>query len=487
MIKYAATLISASRNGDFMIKKHLYLKHLYLCGLIGTLFTCSILGGCKTETTNNDKTVGSETESQTDTNTTDSPDATTPDDSSSSSETTVSAKKQLVIDFMNKWTAKDFTGLYSMMSDSIKSTMTKNAFISSLSDPIRYSGNLVGNIAITSEKQDNTTLYTAIAEFENLTLHASFTATNKKIASYYMYTLDKKETLYPLDNNIVEKHFPLESDGYILNAVYTYVDDGAKHPTALLINGSGPSNADSMVGILTPFRDLAVALANQGINTLRIDKRTLLYGERFSETQDLDDEYFTDFGNALSYMKTEEHTDMDQIYLIGHSLGGQIAPAMAKADSDVDGLILLCSTPRKLITLMCEQLTLADPSNASLYKTQLNTILALKKSTCLGTYYLGASDYYWLSTNKLDSIADIKALKKPTLIVSGEKDLQLFDEDIAEFEKGTAGLSYVTMKKLPLMSHFFYDIDLSDQSNLYKPADIDADLVTSIVEFINNK
>lgn len=43
-----------------------------------------------------------------------------------------------------------------------------------------------------------------------------------------------------LQNSIEEKHFVLESNGYKLNAVYTYINDGKAHPAVLLIAGSGP-------------------------------------------------------------------------------------------------------------------------------------------------------------------------------------------------------------------------------------------------------
>jgi len=59
--------------------------------------------------------------------------------------------------------------------------------------------------------------------------------------------------------------------------VYTYVNDAKAHPAVLLIAGSGPSDYNSTVGILTPFEDIAISLARNGINSLRVDKRTFNY------------------------------------------------------------------------------------------------------------------------------------------------------------------------------------------------------------------
>ena len=49
-------------------------------------------------------------------------------------------------------------------------------------------------------------------------------------------------------SSIEEKRFVLESNGYKLNAVYTYINDGKSHPAVLLIAGSGPSDYDETIG-----------------------------------------------------------------------------------------------------------------------------------------------------------------------------------------------------------------------------------------------
>ncbi len=71
---------------------------------------------------------------------------------------------------------------------------------------------------------------------------------------------------------IVRDRFVFKNGEYNLNAVYTYIDDGEKHPAVLLIAGSGPSDCDSTLGSLKPFADIADALAQKGICSLRVDK-----------------------------------------------------------------------------------------------------------------------------------------------------------------------------------------------------------------------
>ena len=92
-------------------------------------------------------------------------------------------------------------------------------------------------------------------------------------------------------SNIEEKKFILENDGYKLNAVYTYIDDGNAHPAVLLIAGSGPSDYDETVGTLKPFKDIANGLAKEGINSLRVDKRTFSYAANFDIKCGIEEEY----------------------------------------------------------------------------------------------------------------------------------------------------------------------------------------------------
>lgn len=54
-------------------------------------------------------------------------------------------------------------------------------------------------------------------------------------------------------------------------------------PAAILIHGSGPSDMNETVGGCSPFRDLAVGLARQGIAVLRYDKRTFAHAQQLSQ------------------------------------------------------------------------------------------------------------------------------------------------------------------------------------------------------------
>ncbi len=157
--------------------------------------------------------------------------------------------------------------------------------------------------------------------------------------------------------SIEEKHFVLESNGYKLNAVYTYIDDGNAHPAVLLIAGSGPSDYDETLGTLKPFKDIANGLAKEGINSLRVDKRTFSYAANFDIKCGIEEEYLDDCNTAIEYLKSQ---NISGLYLLGHSLGGQITTELAASIEGIDGMILFNSSARHLADIACDQYSVLD-------------------------------------------------------------------------------------------------------------------------------
>ena len=165
-------------------------------------------------------------------------------------------------------------------------------------------------------------------------------------------------------SNIEEKKFVLESDGYKLNAAYTYINDGNAHPAVLLIAGSGPNDYDETLGVLKPFKDIADGLAKVGINSLRVDKRTFSYAAEFDIKCGIKEEYLDDCNIAVEYLKSQ---NVSGLYLLGHSLGGQIATELAASTKGIDGIILFNSSARHLADIACDQYSALDPANKEFY------------------------------------------------------------------------------------------------------------------------
>ena len=281
--------------------------------------------------------------------------------------------------------------------------------------------------------------------------------------------------------SIEEKHFVLESNGYKLNAVYTYIDDGNAHPAVLLIAGSGPSDYDETLGTLKPFKDIANGLAKEGINSLRVDKRTFSYAANFDIKCGIEEEYLDDCNAAIEYLKSQ---NISGLYLFGHSLGGQIATELAASIEGVDGMILFNSSARHLAYIACDQYSALDPVNKESYITYAEAAKNATASSAKGYYYYSASDYYWASYNQIDVAKNISNANVKTLIINSKFDKQSFDEDLNLWSTLFSDSANVSICVYDDISHFGYKIDTTDPSSIYTQVDFPSEVISAFTDFI---
>ena len=281
--------------------------------------------------------------------------------------------------------------------------------------------------------------------------------------------------------SIEEKHFVLESNGYKLNAVYTYIDDGNAHPAVLLIAGSGPSDYDETIGTLKPFKDIANGLAKEGINSLRVDKRTFSYATDFDIKCGIEEEYLDDCNAAIEYLKSQ---NISGLYLLGHSLGGQIATELAASIEGIDGMILFNSSARHLADIACDQYSVLDPVNKESYITYAEAAKSATASSAKGYYYYSASDYYWASYNQIDVAKNISNANIKTLIINSKFDKQSFDADLNLWSTLFSDFANVSICVYDDISHFGYKIDTTDPSSIYTQADFPSEVISDFAKFI---
>ena len=282
-------------------------------------------------------------------------------------------------------------------------------------------------------------------------------------------------------NSIEEKYFVLESNGYKLNAVYTYINDGKAHPAVLLIAGSGPSDYDETLGTLKPFKDIANGLAKEGINSLRVDKRTFSYATDFDIKCGIEEEYLDDCNAAIEYLKSQ---NISGLYLLGHSLGGQITTELAASIEGIDGMILFNSSARHLADIACDQYSAADPVNIESYITYAEAAKNATASSAKGYYYYSVSDYYWVSYNQIDVAKNISNANIKTLIINSKFDKQSFDEDLNLWSMLFSDSANVSICVYDDISHFGYKIDTTDPSSMYTQVDFPSEVISAFTDFI---
>ena len=238
----------------------------------------------------------------------------------------------------------------------------------------------------------------------------------------------------------------------------------------LLVHGSGPQDRDETIPPNKPFRDLAWGLASQGIAVLRYDKRTKVYaaslaGER--DTLTVKEEVIDDALAALAFLRDRLEIDAQQIFVLGHSLGGYLAPRLGAADPGIRGLIILAGSARPLEDVILDQMTyvlslsMPDPvirqQQLALLKKQVNLV---KDSNRLPTAAaadlpLGVPAAYWLDLNAYQPEKVVQTLQQPMLFLLGEADYQVTRDDFQIWQDALAGRDDVQFITYPGLSHLF--------------------------------
>ena len=148
---------------------------------------------------------------------------------------------------------------------------------------------------------------------------------------------------------------------YPLEGILTIPDHvEGKVPAVVFVHGSGASNRDEKVGKVAPFRDLAEGLAEQGVASLRYDKRTFAHGFKLIRqkhfTITVKEETIEDALLAVKMLKNDPRIDCNRIFILGHSMGAMLAPRIDAEGADVKGLIMMAGTPYRLEDIVLRQL-----------------------------------------------------------------------------------------------------------------------------------
>ncbi len=244
--------------------------------------------------------------------------------------------------------------------------------------------------------------------------------------------------------------------------------EGDKFPAVLLVHGSGPNDRDETIGPNKPFKDLAWGLASRGIAVLRYDKRTRAYSQRMaslSETVTVKEEVIDDALAGIKFLQGQKSIDPKRVSLLGHSLGGYLAPRIAARDKSIAGLILLAAPARPMEKLILEQVTyianldgeISAEEDSMLAETarQVKRVegYSLTSDVASELLPLGIPAAYWLDLRYYDPVEEAAALEMPMLVIQGGRDYQVRESDFALWRKAFSKDMRLRPLYLPKLNH----------------------------------
>lgn len=184
-------------------------------------------------------------------------------------------------------------------------------------------------------------------------------------------------------------------------------------PVVILVQGSGQSDMDETIGTQgnKTFQDIAYGLAEKGIASVRYNKRYYQHPDSATDSITIQDEVIDDVNVAIDLANDEKRFDSERIYILGHSLGGMLAPEIASKNNKVAGIIVLAGTPRKLEEVILQQNkdaieAMTDKSTEekmALLESVLPEIEKIRQvnNDTPHTTILGVNSEYWNSLNHL--------------------------------------------------------------------------------------
>jgi len=319
---------------------------------------------------------------------------------------------------------------------------------------------------------------------------------------YFIITTITSFNLYSQNNRPQEPKQPFEYisenvvfknnlDSISLAGTITYPKKGSDFPAVILISGSGPQDRNSELLNHKPFLVIADYLTKRGIAVLRVDDRGTGESEgKYNETGL--NGFVNDTESAFEFLKTRKEINHSKIGLIGHSLGGIIAPIIASENTDVSFIVILAGSGirgDKLMLLQKEKIerkmgvpevgiTLGQTNMKGAYdiilksndnKTQLQTELKNYFTKVFGAM-LPESQIQALSEQmsipwltdfiKFDPQVSLSKTKCPVLALNGSNDLQVpSKENLEIIEKVLTenGNKDVKTKELVLLNHLFQE------------------------------
>ena len=270
-----------------------------------------------------------------------------------------------------------------------------------------------------------------------------------------------------------------------------HINAGAGSPIMLIIPGSGPTdlNGNNALGVkANTYKLLAEALAEQGISTVRVDKRGMFSSDAAGDPNTVTLEiYAKDYSNWVNTIR--DKTGAECVYVLGHSEGALMASATANINQHICGIILVSGAGRTFGDTLREQLK-ANPANFFILKEAFAAIDQLEAGERVETkgmhealtpLFAGPVQDFLISIITVDPSKVAAQADTKTLIVHGETDIQTSVAD-AELLANATGGELVLVEGI---NHVLKSAPFNRRKNIKTYSDPDLPISAEVVDAIS--
>ncbi len=400
------------------------------------------------------------------------------------------------------------TELYALFTDEVKAQLPQVSFEGIWPQLTALCGAFVGFGEMTTQDIQGYKVYLQRLDMENQDLDMSLAVDASGKVGGLNFAPAKTVEAAPaeLPQGIVEEDVFIGEGERELPGTLTLPAEGDNFPGVVLVHGSGPNDRDESVGQTKLFRDLAWTLAQNGIASVRYDKRTNVYGEKIAAQVQSDftveEETIQDAILAGKIMKSDARINAEKTFLIGHSMGAMLGPRIAtESEGLFTGLVLVSGTPLPLTDIILAQnedglAKLPEDQRAAQQplvdaeQQKLKTLSTATAEEARALTVFGIPGYYLYEMGQYDAAKLALDLQLPTFILQGGKDFQVTEANGYDaWQKALGEQDFITYKLYPELNHVMmaYTGDPALQGTVAEyntPANVDQTVAQDIIAWI---
>ena len=425
-------------------------------------------------------------------------------------------------EFVNYLSEDNSEDAWLMMGDALRQSVPeKDLYDAWYSSVIQNCGELTSIFEVSIDEKERlgmvTGTVTSLHENENIAsvTQLAFNGAGEIADLFFAYAdtagLDiEKEPVSLTESEFFTEEAIIVGEGgeYPLEGLLTVPKNtGGPVPAVVLVHGSGASDKDETIQGNKIFKDIAHYLSENGIAVIRYDKRSYTYPmkltQQFKGKMTVYEETIEDAILAKDIFDKDDRFDHEKTFVLGHSLGGCLAPEIA-AEGEFDGCIMMAASSRNLIDLILVQyeylIGLADLSDeekeaqlkpikdaVDMYYTYEDSSDEILQSTAI----LNISAYYYKNLDERLNAGFFDKLEMPVLVMQGDKDYQASaDIDFADYMARAEGKDNYTFIEYEGLYHLFMQSQTSEEGKLGTNEDylveshVEPQVLRDLAEFI---
>ena len=340
---------------------------------------------------------------------------------------------------------------------------------------------------VVATRQDSGTLVSVPVRFTTGWMDLTYTINSTSSVTGFKITVSDKLD----ENGYNETQFAYKTSFGEENAVFTNTNKTEKSPLVIFVHDKESLDKNSTVGVRKLFRDLAYALADEGVASVRYDRITL-------DNKDIED--------SIALMKEElkavyeasislEGIDSERIYILGYGIGGYLLPNLIE-DLPVQGMII-SSAPyetvhysiyeQEIYELDCDKTMLEQNKKVRKQEIENSKVLidSLVNPEDFYQSIFGYSSSFWIELQSYDIATILEGYTNPILVTHGSNDYQVVSSSHNLWKHGLKGMENVSFKYYKNMDHLLsINKSTSVPSDQLTEGSIASAYVSDIVKFV---